>query len=69
MQSFAAGEDYPSETENAVTALVEARVRGALWVSPHVFLAAQAGIGMLETATSTSALSMGVASHDYGAVH
>lgn len=66
MQSYDAMEDDPSETESSLTGLVEARLRGIVWVSPHVYLAAQAGTSVLDRSDVNVGLSIGLASHDYG---
>lgn len=66
MQSVDAMEDDPSETESSLTGLVEARLRGIVWVSPHVYLAAQAGTSVLDRSDVNVGLSIGLASHDYG---
>jgi hypothetical protein len=66
MQSHDAMEGDPSETESSLTGLVEARLRGVLWVSPHVYLAAQAGTSVLDRSDVNIGLSIGLASHDYG---
>ena len=66
VQSVDAGEDDPSATETSLTGLVEARVRGALWVSPHVFLAAQTGVNVLDRDDVNVGLSIGFASHAFG---
>jgi hypothetical protein len=67
VQSADAGDEDPSATQTSVTAVVEARVRGALWLSPHVFLAAQGGVGVLDQSDVTVGLSIGLASHAFGA--
>jgi hypothetical protein len=66
VQSMDAGEDDPSATETSFAGVVEARVRGALWVSPHVFLAAQAGVGILDRSDVNIGLSFGLSSHAFG---
>jgi len=66
VQSLDAMEDDPSETESSVSGLVEARLRGILWVSPHVYVAAQAGTSVLDRSDINVGLSIGLASHDYG---
>jgi hypothetical protein len=66
MQSVDAMEDDPSETESALSGLVEARLRGIVWVSPHVYLAAQAGTSVLDRSDVNVGLLIGLASHDYG---
>ncbi|HUS33058.1 MAG TPA: hypothetical protein VMZ53_31365 [Kofleriaceae bacterium] len=52
-------------TANGVSGLVEARLRGLLWVSPHVFLAAQAGVGVLERDDVSFGLSIGLTSRPF----
>lgn len=66
IQSYGAGEDDPSETETAASGVVEARLRGLLWVAPHVFIAAQAGTGMLERSDVNVGFSIGLSSRAYG---
>lgn len=66
VQSLDAGDNDPSSTESSLTGIVEARLRGALWVSPHVFVAAQAGIGVLDRSDVNVGLSIGLASHVFG---
>ena len=60
-----AGEDDPSATEMSVTALVQARLRAALWVSPHVFMAAQAGVGVFDRSDVNIGLSIGLSSRPF----
>lgn len=69
VQSLDAGEDDPSATESSLSAEVEARVRGALWLSPHVFLAAQAGVGVFDQSDVNVGLSIGLAAHAFGEAH
>ncbi len=66
VQSSDAGEDDPSATETSLSGLIEARVRGAVWVSPHVFLAAQTGVNVLDRDDVNVGLSIGFASHAFG---
>lgn len=66
VQDYGAGEDDPSETEMAASGVVEARLRGMLWVAPHVFVAAQAGTGLLERSDVNVGLSIGLSSRAYG---
>jgi hypothetical protein len=66
VQSMDAGDEDPSETENAVSGVVEARVRGAVWVSPHVYLGATAGISMLDSSDRSFGLAIGLASFAFG---
>jgi hypothetical protein len=66
VQSSDAGDDDPSATETSIAGLVEARVRGALWVSPHVFVAAQAGVGVFDRDDVNIGVSLGFASHAFG---
>jgi hypothetical protein len=68
MQSRDAMEDDPSETESALTGVVEARVRGALWIAPHVYLAAQVGTSVLDRSDVNLGFSIGIASRAYGAM-
>jgi hypothetical protein len=67
MQSFDAIDGDPSASEHRVSGLVEARVRAALWVAPHVFIAAQAGSSLLDRSDVNVGLSIGLASRAYGA--
>jgi hypothetical protein len=69
VQSFDAVDGDPSETETMLSGLVEARVRGALWVSPHVFLAAQAGTNVFDRSDFNVGISIGLASRAFGAAH
>lgn len=66
VQSIDATDQDPSQTDSAATALVEARVRGALWLSPHAFVAATAGIGVFDPSDKSVGLSIGLASHMFG---
>lgn len=68
MQSRDAMEEDPSETESSLTGVVEARVRGALWVAPHVYLAAQVGTSVLDRSDVNVGLSIGIASRAFGAL-
>ncbi|NVB82577.1 MAG: hypothetical protein HOV81_29625 [Kofleriaceae bacterium] len=67
VQSFDAVDGDPSETETMLSGLVEARVRGAVWVTPHVFLAAQAGTNVFDRSDINVGLSIGLASRAFGA--
>lgn len=67
LQSLDAGEEDPSETESVLSGIVEARVRAAVWVSPHVFLAAQAGTSVFDRDDINVGLTLGLASHAFGA--
>jgi hypothetical protein len=60
-------EEDPSQSEASIKGVVEARLRGALWVTQHVFLAAQAGAGVLDRGDLNVGLSLGIASRAYGA--
>jgi hypothetical protein len=66
VQDVDAYEDDPSETESAIGGLLEARLRGIVWVSPHVYLAAQAGVGVLERSDVNVGLSIGLSSRPFG---
>lgn len=66
MQSVDAMEGDPSESETALSGLLEARLRGILWVSPHVYLAAQAGTSVLDRSDVNVGLAFGLSSHDFG---
>ena len=66
VQSVDAYEDDPSETESAIGGLLEARLRGIVWVSPHVYLAAQAGVGVLDHEDKQIGLSIGLSSRPFG---
>ena len=66
VQSRGAGEDDPSENESVLTGVIEARLRGVLWVAPHVFLAAQGGVGVLDRNDVNVGLSIGLSSRPYG---
>jgi hypothetical protein len=66
VQSMDAYEDDPSETESAASGLLEARLRGMLWVAPHVYLGAQAGVGVLDRSDVNVGLSIGLSSRPYG---
>lgn len=67
VQSFDAMEEDPSTTENTLTGIVEARLRGALWVAPHVYLAAQAGANVFDRSDVNFGLSIGLSARPYGA--
>jgi hypothetical protein len=67
MQSLDAVEGDPSASEHRLSGLVEARMRAALWVAPHVFIAAQAGTSLLDRSDVNVGLSIGLASRAYGA--
>ncbi len=67
VQPVGAAEGDPSTTEHALTGLVEARLRGAVWVTPHVFVAAQAGANVFDRSDINVGLSIGLASRAFGA--
>jgi hypothetical protein len=66
IQQYGAGEDDPSETEVSASGVVEARLRGMLWVAPHVFVAAQTGVGLIERSDVNIGISIGLSSRPYG---
>ncbi len=66
VQQYGAAEEDPSETEVSASGVVEARLRGMLWVSPHVFVAAQAGVGLMERSDVNIGLSIGLSSRAFG---
>jgi hypothetical protein len=66
IHSYGAGEEDPSATELSASGIVEARLRGVLWVAPHVFVAAQAGVGVLERSDVNVGLSIGLSSRAFG---
>jgi len=68
VQSVGAYEDDPSETESSLSPVVEARLRGALWVTQHVFVAAQAGVGVLDRDDRSIGFSIGVSSRAFGQI-
>jgi hypothetical protein len=64
--SVDAGEDDPAESETSVSAIVEARLRGVLWVSNHVYVAAQAGVGVLDQSDVNVGFALGFSTHLFG---
>jgi hypothetical protein len=66
IQQYGANEEDPSETEVSASGVVEARLRGMLWVAPHVFVAAQAGVGVFERSDVNIGLSIGLSSRPFG---
>lgn len=66
VQQYGAAEEDPSETDVSASGVVEARLRGMLWVSPHVFVAAQTGVGLFERSDVNIGLSIGLSSRAYG---
>jgi hypothetical protein len=58
-------EEEQSATETGADALLEARLRGVLWVAPHVFVAAQAGVGVLDRDDKSIGVSIGVTSRPF----
>lgn len=66
VQDYDATEEDPSETEVSASGIVEARLRGMLWIAPHVFVAAQAGVGMIERSDVNIGLSIGLSSRPFG---
>ncbi|HTL35298.1 MAG TPA: hypothetical protein VL326_19350 [Kofleriaceae bacterium] len=66
VQQMDAYEDDPSETESSASGLLEARLRGLLYVTPHVYLAAQAGVGVLDRSDVNVGLSIGLTSRPRG---
>lgn len=66
VQQYGANEEDPSETEVSASGVVEARLRGMLWVAPHVFVAAQAGVGVFERSDVNIGLSIGLSSRPFG---
>jgi hypothetical protein len=65
VQSLDAGEDDPSNNETALSPILEARLRGVLWVAPHVFVAASAGTGMIDHSDVNVGFSVGISSRPF----
>ena len=53
-------EDSPSSNVTAVSPLLEARLRAAIWVSPHVFFAGQVGVSALDHDDVNVGLAVGI---------
>lgn len=65
IQQLDASENDPVATEAAATPIVEGRLRAALWLTPHLFLAAQAGAGALDHSDVNIGLALGAASRAF----
>jgi hypothetical protein len=59
-------EDADSASESKVDPLLEARVRGALWVAPRVYIAGQLGVSALDRSDVNVAFSVGFSGEPFG---
>lgn len=64
-QSYNGPDASADSTETAAQALVEARVRGALWISPRWFVAGQVGTSLLDQNDQSFAIMIGSATRPY----
>jgi hypothetical protein len=65
MQQDGSDGDPPVATEAATTPIVEGRLRAALWLTPHLFVAAQAGVGALDHSDVNLGIAIGTASRAF----
>jgi hypothetical protein len=47
------------------TPVLETRLRGAVWVHPHVYLGAQVGVGVLDHEEKSLGFTLGIASRSF----